>query len=77
MYLPADTISDFAPTSIKSFSPVEFQLLMEKNTMKQNIDFSFTEFSEEVENDPWQVVFWGKKVWAVSELSTNDIFNGK
>ena len=35
--------------------------LLEKTTNKQINSLSYTEFSEEYENDPWQVVNFGEK----------------
>ena len=44
-------------------SPVEFEILLKKITIKQINSLSNTEFSEEYENYPWQVVtFWEKKL---------------
>ena len=49
-------------------SSVEFQKkktgLLEKTTIKQKIFLSYTEFSEENENDPCQVVYFGKQNYA-------------
>ena len=43
------------------FSPVEFELSLEKITIRQIIDFFYTEFSEENENGPCQVVSFEEK----------------
>ena len=42
-------------------SPVEFEILLEKITIKQINSLSYTEFSEEYENYPQQVVSFGEK----------------
>ena len=41
--------------------PVEFEILLEKITIKQINSLSYTEFSGEYENDPCQVVSLGEK----------------
>ena len=41
---------------VVTYSPVEFQFLLEKITIKQIFTVSYTEFSEENENDPCQAV---------------------
>ena len=42
-------------------SPVEFENLLEKITIIHINSLSYTEFSEEYENDPCQVVSFGEK----------------
>ena len=50
-------------------SPVEFEILLEKITIQQLNSLSYTEFSEEYEEDPCQVVSFGeKKLKAVFEI---------
>ena len=44
-----------------TYSPVEFEILLEKITIKQINSLSYTEFSEECENYPQQVVSFGEK----------------
>ena len=43
------------------YSPVEFEILLEKITIKQINSLFYAEFSEEYENDPCQVVSFGEK----------------
>ena len=52
------------PTSLMyvwCISPVEFEILLAKFTIKQINSLSYTELSEEYENDPWQIVSFGEK----------------
>ena len=50
-----------APNQNNHCSPVEFEILLEKNTIKQTNSLSSTELSEEYEIDPCQVVPFGEK----------------
>ena len=44
-----------------SNSPVEFEILLEKITIKQTNSLSYTKFSAEYENEPCQVVYFEEK----------------